>query len=322
MNKKNIFFIVLAFIALMMIGSASAGIFDFLGGGSDTIRIGYIPSDHDAALYVADAKGYFEDEGLKVDLIKFNNGNELMKAMDNDEIDVGYVGVAAALYSIGNGGSSKIISSAQNEGSGIVVSEDSGISQASDLKNKSIAVSGKGSLQELLLLNYLKNNGLSLKDLNTSYFSAPSVNTALKNSKIDGAVTFQPYVSMAESNGSVALANSSEIMPNHPCCVVVASGKFIKDHNDVVEKVVSIHKKATDFINDNIAQGKTSDIVDLLPNEIVSNRDLEVNSLESFPFTADKGSNFKSNVLTLQQLESDIGAIKYPVSEDQIFWEA
>lgn len=310
------------FVALLLVGSVSAGIFEFKGEGEDTVRIGYLPTDHDAALFVADAKGYFEKEDLTVDLIKYNNGNELMKAMENGEIDVGYVGIAPALYHIGNGAKAKIISSAQNEGSGIVVSENSGISSVSDLSGKSIATPGEGTIQELLLSYYLKENGMKPSDLKISELKASSMSDSLKNGQIDGAVTFQPYVTIAESEGNTLLVNSSEILPNHPCCVVVATDKFIKDNEKSAEKIVSIHKQATQLINNDIKNGKTSEIVNLLPSDLVANKELEATSLESFPFTSGMSSNFKSNTATFQQLEVAMGAIKDPLSQDKLFWEA
>ena len=322
MNKKITFILALAFIVLMVIGSVNAGIFEFKSEGENTVRIGYLPSDHDAALFVADAKGYFKKEDINADLIKFNNGNELMKAMESGEIDVGYVGIAPVLYSIGNEGGSKIISSAQNEGSGIVVSENSGISSASDLAGKKIAIPGEGTIQELLLSYYLNENGISHNDLKTPTIKASSMNNALQNNEIAGAITFQPYVTIAQSNGNKLLADSADILPNHPCCVVVASDDYINEHPDEAEKIVNIHKKATQFINKNIKNGKTSKIVKLLPNSIVADKDLEVTSLESFPFTSGMSSNFKDNTMTFQQLEVAMGAIKNPVPESDIFWEA
>ena len=43
MNKKITFVLVLALAAFLVMGSASAGLFDFLGGGDDTVKIGYLP---------------------------------------------------------------------------------------------------------------------------------------------------------------------------------------------------------------------------------------------------------------------------------------
>ena len=152
MNKKITFVLVLALAAFLVMGSASAGLFDFLGGGSgDTVKIGYLPSDHDAALFVADAQGLYKDKGINIELVQFNNGGDLMTAMASGEVDVGYVGIAPVLSSVEKGVPVKVISSAQTEGSGIIVTSDSGISSPADLKGKSIATPGEASIQHVLL---------------------------------------------------------------------------------------------------------------------------------------------------------------------------
>ena len=65
MNKKITFVLVLALAAFLVMGAASAGFFDFLGGGDNTVKIGYLPSDHDAALFVAEKQGLYEKKGIK-----------------------------------------------------------------------------------------------------------------------------------------------------------------------------------------------------------------------------------------------------------------
>jgi NitT/TauT family transport system substrate-binding protein len=199
MNKKITFVLVLALAAFLVMGSASAGLFDFLGGGDDTVKIGYLPSDHDAALFVADAQGMYKENNITTELVQFNNGGDLMTAMASGEVDVGYVGITPVLSSVAKGVPVKVISSAQIEGSGIVVTDASGINTASDLKGKSIATPGEASIQNALLSYYLSKNSMSLKDLNVSAMKVPSMNDALKTGQIDGIVTFQPYVSIAAS---------------------------------------------------------------------------------------------------------------------------
>ena len=55
MNKKIGIILAVVLIALLAMGSVSAGWFDFLGGNSNNkVTIGYLPSDHDSALFVAD----------------------------------------------------------------------------------------------------------------------------------------------------------------------------------------------------------------------------------------------------------------------------
>ena len=323
MNKKITFVLVLALAAFLVMGSASAGLFDFLGGGDDTVKIGYLPSDHDAALFVADAQGKYAEKNITTKLVQFNNGGDLMTAMASGEVDVGYVGIAPVLSSVAKGVPVKVISSAQTEGSGIVVTKESGITSAADLKGKSIATPGEASIQYVLLSYYLKQNNLSTKDLNVSAMKVPSMNDALKTKQIDGIITFQPYVSIAANDsGNVVLENSSGMLPNHPCCVVVASDDFIKNHNDTVKDIIAIHANATKFINDSVKNGNASEVVKLLPKDIVSNADLEAKSLESFPFISGLDNSFKADVDAFQKLEVDIGILNKTVDQKDLYWEA
>ena len=324
MNKKITFVLVLALAAFLVMGSASAGLFDFLGGDSgDTVKIGYLPSDHDAALFVADAQGLYKNKGITTELVQFNNGGDLMTAMASGDVDVGYVGISPVLSSVSAGVPVKVISAAQTEGSGIIVTGDSNIENARDLVGKTVATPGEASIQHVLLAAYLKANGLSLKMVNESAMKVPSINDALKTGSLPAAVTFQPYVSLGASDGNInKLIDSSEIMPGHPCCVVVASDDFIKNHEDTAKDIVDIHKEATTFINKNIKDGKTDEIVKLLPEDIVADADVEAQSLESFPFIYGLNGEYKSNVDSFQKLEVDLGILNETVSQEDLYWEA
>ena len=246
-----------------------------------------------------------------------------MTAMASGEVDVGYVGITPVLSSIAKGVPVKGISSAQTEGSGIVVTQDSGINSAADLKGKSIATPGEASIQYSLLTYYLKQGNLSVDDLNVSAMKVPSMNDALKTKQIDGIVTFQPYVSIATNDtGNQLLVGSDEILPNHPRCVVVASDDFIKNHEDQAKEIVAIHKEATDFINSNIENGTSDAVVKLLPHDIVSDSDVEALSLASFPFISGIDNSFKSDVDAFQKLEVDIGLLNSTIPQDKLYWEA
>ena len=323
MNKKITFVLVLALAAFLVMGSASAGLFDFLGGGDDTVKIGYLPSDHDAALFVADAQGLYKEKNISTELVQFNNGGDLMTAMASGDVDVGYVGIAPVLSSVSSGVPVKVISSAQVEGSGIIVTADSNIHTAQDLAGKTVATPGEASIQHVLLSAYLKTNGMSLDDINESAMKVPSINDALKTGNLPAAITFQPYVSLGEADDNInELVDSAQIMPGHPCCVVVASDDFIKNHEDTAKDIVAIHENATTFINEQIKANKTDDIVKLLPEDIVADPAAEADSLQSFPFIFGLDDTYKANVDAFQQLEVDLGILNETISHEDLYWEA
>ena len=322
MNKKIGIILAVALIALLAMGTVSAGWFDFLGGGSsdNKVTIGYLPSDHDAALFVADQQGLYKAKGIETELVQFNNGGDLMTAMASGKVDVGYVGISPVLSSVEKGVPVKIISSAQNEGSGIVISNNSGITSAADLSGKNVATPGEASIQYVLLNLYLKNNGLSIDKVNASAMKTPSINDAINTNTIDAGVTFQPFVSTSEASGNKVLATSNDILAGHPCCVVVASQDLIDKKPDTVKDIVAIHENATKFINDNVKENASA-VVNLLPSDIVSNKTVEASSLSSFPFLSGLNDTYKANVDAFMQLEVDLGILNNTIPHEKLFWE-
>lgn len=308
---NKIIAIIVAVIAIVAIGG-----YFLMGGANDTVTIGYLPSDHDAALFVADAQGKFAENNINTKLVQFNNGGDLMTAMASGDVDVGYVGITPVLSSIEKGVPVKVISAAQTEGSGIVVSKDSGINSVSDLAGKKIATPGEASIQHMLLTYYLEQNGMSIDDLKVSGMKVPSMNDALNTGKIDGMITFEPYVTIAEENGAEVLVDSSEILPNHPCCVVVASDDFIKNHENETKTILEIHENATSYINNN-----TDEAAGLLPADIVKDVEIEKKALAGFPLISGLNDSYKQDVMDFMNLEVDLGVLKKPISEDKIFWE-
>ncbi|WP_305512325.1 ABC transporter substrate-binding protein [Methanobrevibacter sp. V14] len=306
--------VIVIIIAIVVI---AAGAYFLLGSGSNEVTIGYLPSDHDAALFVADAQGQYKANGINTKLVQFNNGGDLMTAMASGDVDVGYVGITPVLSSIANGVPVKVISAAQTEGSGIVVAKDSGINSVSDLNGKKIATPGESSIQHMLLTYYLKQNDMSLSDLKVSSMKVPSMNDALKTGKIDGMITFEPYVSIAEKNGAKVFVDSSEIIPDHPCCVVVASDKFIDEHPNETQTILDIHENATNYINNN-----TDEAASLLPSDIVSDVEVEKVAMSGFPFISGLNDTYKQKVMDFMKLEVDLGVLKKPLSEDEIFYQS
>ena len=313
MNKKSIITIVII-VAVIII---AAGAYMFYSNQDDgTVTIGYLPSDHDAALFIADAQDMYQKEGINTKLVQFNNGGDLMTAMASGEVDVGYVGITPVLSSIEKGVPVKVISGVQTEGSGIVVSNSSGITSVQDLEGKSIAAPREASIQYMLLKYYLNQNNIDIKDLKVSAMKVPSMNDALKSNQIDGMLTYEPFVTTAVENGNTELVDSSEIIPGHPCCVVAASDDFLKEHPDEAKKIVEIHDNATKYVQEN-----PDDSVSQLPKDIVANPDIEKKSLSGINFVSGLDDAYKQKVLDFMNIEVDLGVLKEKIPAEKIFYD-
>ena len=79
---------------------------------------------------------------------------------------------------------------------------------------------------------------------------------------------------------------------------------------------MEIHENATDFINNN-----TDEAAGMLPSDIVSDVEVEKVSMSSFPFISGLNESYKQDVMDFMNLEVDLGILKKPISEEDIFWQ-
>ena len=98
-----------------------------------------------------------------------------------------------------------------------------------------------------------------------------NMKAALATNQVDAYVAWEPYVSdSVASNVGEVLLWSEDIMPNHPCCVVVLRTAFLSEPNgpELVKRFVKAHVEATEWMVDALSD-KTSENYTLLVNMAV-----------------------------------------------------
>ena len=312
-NTKIIGLTILIAVILLIIFTVYA----MSGENTETVKIGYLPTDHDSALFVANATGMFKDAGIDVELYEYNNGGDMMSAMASGELDVGYVGITPVIYSISKGVPVKIVAGAQNEGSGLL-SHSSSVKSITDLKGKTVATPGEASIQSVLLKYDLKKHGLSTSDIESPTMKVSSMNDALKTDGIDAMLTYEPYVTISKDiNNQTLVENSADILPDHPCCVVIMNQKFLSGESDKSSKILDIHKRATEKIKEN-PQGA----IQYLPPHIVPDSEIEKESLAHIKWVSDLNDTYKKNVNEFLNIEKDLGIITGDIPQEKLFAES
>jgi NitT/TauT family transport system substrate-binding protein len=211
---------------------------------------GYLQSDHQAAIFIGKAKGFFAKYGVDINITKFNAGPAVMQQLTGGTLDLGFAGVPPIISAVDKDPTVKIVAALQGNGSGIIVGNDSGITKVTDLKGKRIAVPSVGSIQDIMLRQLLANNNIDYsKDVTVSAVAAGQQPTALSAGSIDAGVTWEPYVTQtAMKNLGKVLIRSDQITPDHPCCAVATTTSIIQRFPDTLKAFFKGLKEATDFV--------------------------------------------------------------------------
>jgi len=282
---------------------------------NNTIRVAYIPCDHEAALFVALAQNKYAANGLNVKTTPISTGSNIVSALASGDIDVGYVGIAPAMQGISEGVPIKIVAAVNEDGSGIVVDPNSDINNTTDMIGKKIATPGVSSIQQVLLLYQLEKYNITPSQVDISSVDIFMLPSTLASKKVDGYIAYEPYVSIAPyTNVGKVLMYSEDIMPGHPCCVIVARQDFIDQHPQLLQTYLDIHKNSTEFVNSNKNETAT-----LVSQEITTNPELEKTALTHVIFVSQLDTEFQNKVLNFMNIEIGMGYLKKNLTSSQLF---
>jgi len=198
------------------------------------VSVGLLNGSSDAALFVAADRGYFEDEGLDVDLTPFKSSTDMLPILGRGQLDVGAGGVAAGLFNaVARGIPLKIVADKGHmpgphgdEYSTLMVRKEllstGKIRSYADLKGTRIAlVGGLGSTGAFALAKALSNGGLSMKDVTTVSMVYPDLIPAFANGSVDAAIVIEPFQTLIETQGTGVIWKTYSELFGHPSQIAV-----------------------------------------------------------------------------------------------------
>jgi NitT/TauT family transport system substrate-binding protein len=215
------------------------------------LRIGYQPSTHQMAAITAISKGWWQEDLAQFGIEKvtdkvFPSGPPEMAAMQAGELDIAYVGAAPVLASLATGLDAKIVAGVNTQGSDLVVRNDLAYTGPQSLKGMTIGTFPPGSIQDTVLRDWLKKNNLTPDtDVIIKGMSPGDAVTAILSGAVDGVFLPTPSPSTVVNQGKGKIVvHSGEMYPNHTCCVLVISGKLIREHPEIVRQILKTNDKA------------------------------------------------------------------------------
>lgn len=209
--------------------------------------IGYAP------IYVAKDRGFFDEEGIRVDVRTMDQPGAREAAFDSGQLDFfpNTPDAFVILFSEQTLRGKIIAALDQSRGADGIIAKK-GIRTVADLKGKSVGFQ-KGITSHFLLLYFLNKENLSGTDIKQINMGADDAGTAFMSGKLDAAATWEPWISTArQSKDGHVLVDSSEI------------GDRIVDVLLVSEHVLEDPKAASAFLR---AWYKGLELISSHPNE-------------------------------------------------------
>jgi NitT/TauT family transport system substrate-binding protein len=287
------------------------------------LNIGYQPSTHQVAYMTAAEKGWWIQDlapyGIKnIKEYVFQTGPPEMQAMMAGDLDVAYVGAAPVLTALSQGLDAKIVAPVQINGSSLVLRPEYKYESPTDLKGLKIATYPPGSIQDTLLRKWLKENGLDPeKDVTiVGMASAGDAVTAITAKQVDAVFLPHPSPTSIEKTGNGRIiVQSGQMEPNHVCCVLVVSGKLIKEHPDIVEQIVKTHINATEYDNTHIDEA-----AQIFANKTSSNVDIAKASLKEWDGSwITDPSVIENSTIDFSNTLNELNYTQKPLTKEDIF---
>jgi NitT/TauT family transport system substrate-binding protein len=156
-------------------------------------------------------------------------------------------------------------------------------------------------------------------DANVVYYTVepPSgMKGALAAGQIDGYIAWEPFVSDAVVGGvGSVLKWSSEIVPDHPCCVVAVYNSYVSDSEgqELAARFLKAHMVATDWINTAMEDEESAEyalLVDIAVEFTERNESVVEEALKHLKFRYVMDSSFTNALENFTDMYMDIGVIE------------
>ena len=225
------------------------------------------------ATFIAQEKGFFEDEGVNVEALTLSS-EAMIPSFESNEINMVY-GTPDFLTIIADVGieASQIFSiSLSNGADGIITTQD--IKSVEDLRGKKVYL-GLGFPSHFFLRSVTKNSGIKSEEIEIIDLNPDQVGTSFLSGEIIAGVTWEPWLSKAtqKKNGKVLI--SSKESPGIITDVMIAHNDLIQTRREDVKKIMRAIFTANKYWEENTDEG--NEIVarhfNLSPEEFAPMRD-------------------------------------------------
>ena len=208
-----------------------------------------------APMYVAIEEGYFEEEGIELELVNGLGADKTMTAVLSGEAEIGFMGSEASVYVYNEGAEDYVVNFAQltqRAGNFLVSREAEEDFKITDLKGKTVLGGRKGGMPQMVFEYILKKYGLNPDtDLNIiTNIDFGMTAQAFAGGSGEYTVEFEPSATALEKEGSGYVVSSLGVESGYvPYTAYSAKKSYIEKNPEVIQGFVDALQKGMDYVN-------------------------------------------------------------------------
>ncbi len=268
-----------------------------------TIKMGALKLIHSIAPHFYEK---FAPAGVKIDVIPFESPAECKNAVVTKSVDFGVFGIAAGILGAAAREPLVIMASCCDKGMAVVARKDGPVNSLTDLRGKRVAI-WPGSTQEVFILERLKMEGMSIRDITSVRVSFSEMHLALARGDVDAYVGAEPAPGVSVASGigkiveypySTPMGALNMVFGVHPETIAQRAG--------LCRTILNIHRLSSEF-----AMANRADMIEMAVAKLGQQRAaLEISApnvdlnWKMTPLMLQQSRTYADHMLALRQIRA------------------
>lgn len=277
-----------------------------------------------APLYVAMEKGYFDEEGIEIELTNGGGADASMTAVLSQTADIGLMGPETVIYVYNQGKSDypKVFGQlTQKDGAFLVSKTEQPNFKWTDLIGSEILAGRKGGVPAMTFEYILNELGMEDgKDVTLNFDVQFNLMTsAFLGGTGDYCTVFEPTASEYQSAGEwYIVASVGEQAGEIPYTSFIALSSYIENNQDTLESFLTAIKKAHEFMSEHTDNEVAEAIVKQFPSTSINSIAASIKSYKSIDAWRTDLQGTEESFTRLQDIMENAGELTQRAPFDKI----
>jgi ABC-type nitrate/sulfonate/bicarbonate transport system substrate-binding protein len=229
----------------------------------DTIVIGDVGAGNVThwPIYIADAKGFFKDAGVKVDWVATPSSAAAMQQLAAGSVNMSSGGISDGLRAISQGAPVRMLRIEVGPSPYEIYSSPD-VKTFTDLRKKTVMIGGIKDITRIYFEDMAKANGLKPGDYDYVFAGATGARfAALTSGSIAATILFPPFTFKAGTMGYNKLGSSADYTKNFPFTALVMNVGWARQNQRAIKEFQNGFAKGVDWFSDPANKAEAVDIL-------------------------------------------------------------